>query len=246
MELCKAVAKGVSEKLGGYDVLYDMLPIFGVLESRAQYPGFGVWAFPDENQGGVWTIDGDFSDFGLGREYYCDYSGIEMSKKVPRSDAVFRSMPGMMVKDGDDGNVRLYVVDAQNGYALRELVRDVDVARTHEIELRGSHFDAQSLTFPALLDWSMEELDKNIKVGDRVKLKCDFLKASGGLPSGMWCEWVVTGKRYEFDDDTGPIFTGIVPSVDSMYKVEIFFNQNAKYEQVNNTVHVQLTLLVEW
>lgn len=248
VELCKAVAKGVREKCDKPRALYDMLPIFGVCESRAAMPDYGVWAFPDETQGGVWTIDGEFDCFGLGltRKDYCYTSGIGGNAMVPREECVYRSMPGVILNKDDDGCVRLYVVDCLEKYALRELVRDVDVPKTHEIELRSSFFDLESLIFPTLLDWSVEELDKNIKVGDKVKLKCDFLQSEGFLPAGMWCEWVVTGKYYQTEDNTDVLLTGLVPSVDSIYKIDIYFDTNAKYPQVNNTVHVALSLLLEW
>ena len=248
VELCTAVAKSMREKCDKPRALYDMLPIFGVCDSRAAMPDYGVWAFPDETQGGVWTIDGDFDCFGLGltRKDYCSSSGIGGNAMVPREECVYRSMPGVILNDDDDGSVRLYVVDCMEKYALRELVRDVDVPKTHEIELRGSFFDAESLIFPTLLDWSMEDLDRNINVGDRVRLKCDFLQAQDGFPAGMWCEWVVTGKYYQTEGNTDVLLTGLIPSVDSIYKIDIYFDTNAKYPQVNNTVHVVLSLLLEW
>ena len=217
-----------------------LLPINGVCSGREEMPASGVWAFPDEEMGGMWCIEGDFSAYGLTRRDYCVSVGIDSSRWVPKPEGVYRCVDYKGVQ-------RIYTVDPAEGKNRLVAMATVDeLPVTHEIDLRGSHFDAQSLKFPTLLDWSMEELDKNIKVGDKVKLKCDFLQSEGSLPAGMWCEWVVTGKWYEFDDNTGVIFTGLVPSLDSIYKIEIYFETNAAYAQVNNTVHVQLTLLKEW
>ena len=217
-----------------------LLPINGVCSGREEMPASGVWAFPDEEMGGMWCIEGDFSVYGLTRRDYCVSVGIDGSRWVPKPEGVYRCVDYKGVQ-------RIYTVDPAEGKNRLVAMATVDeLPVTHEIDLRSSHFDAQSLKFPTLLDWSMEELDKNIKVGDKVKLKCDFLQSEGSLPAGMWCEWVVTGKWYEFDDNTGVIFTGLVPSLDSIYKIEIYFETNAAYAQVNNTVHVQLTLLKEW
>lgn len=88
-----------------------LLEISGVCGSRAEMPGYGVWAFADENQGGTWTVDGDFASLGLTRGDYCNTLGIDGRIWVPRPEALFKCV------DAENG-ARLYCVVAGDGYRL--------------------------------------------------------------------------------------------------------------------------------
>lgn len=85
-----------------------LLPISGVCGSRAEMPGYGVWAFADEESDGIWTIEGDFASFGLTRSDYCNSVGISGDRWVPKFDAVYQSI------DPVEGS-RLWVVVDSTG-----------------------------------------------------------------------------------------------------------------------------------
>lgn len=85
-----------------------LLPIDGVCSGREEMPAYGVWAFPDDEMGGMWCIEGDFSAHGLTRRDYCVSVGIDGSRWVPKPEGVYRCVDYKGVQ-------RIYTVDPTDG-----------------------------------------------------------------------------------------------------------------------------------
>ena len=85
-----------------------LLPIDGVCSGREEMPAYGVWAFPDDEMGGMWCIEGDFSAHGLTRRDYCVSVGIDSSRWVPKPEGVYRCVDYKGVQ-------RIYTVDPTDG-----------------------------------------------------------------------------------------------------------------------------------
>ena len=86
-----------------------LLPIDGICASRSemQSKGYGTWAFPDEQQGGWWTVDcvTDWpNNYNRSRTDYCNIVGNSPTMYIPSPTNVYRCM------DSSHQCGRLYIV----------------------------------------------------------------------------------------------------------------------------------------
>lgn len=137
-----------------------MYALDGVCADRASLPGYGIWAFKED--GGVWTIDGDFASAGMTREDYCDKVGIDMGRYVPKAHNIY------ICSCYEPKCSRLYYVDVEDGYALKQFVTDRDLPKEHAVEV-ATCATAGTDRYTATLSADYNGV-KGIKVGDTVRL----------------------------------------------------------------------------
>lgn len=131
-----------------------LLPIDGVCSGREEMPTYGVWAFPDDEMGGMWCIEGDFSAHGLTRRDYCVSVGIDGSRWIPKPEGVYRCVDYKGVQ-------RIYTVDPTDGknrlvaMATVEDVQEQQSARFRlpllAVDSVGSVFESEAAAAAAVL-----------------------------------------------------------------------------------------------